>query len=83
MKTVYVADDGKQFKNSKDCVEYEKSLKRKILFTVTNPRNEYDCFAVKQDEKGTLYIEQWEGDYREGGMCFNGTLKEFLRKLFK
>lgn len=81
MKTVYVADDGKQFNNSKQCEEYENSLKRKTLLTVSKPNDAYNCYIVKIDNNGTLYIEHWEGDYRAGGCEFNGTLKEYLRRL--
>lgn len=80
MKTVYIADDGKQFKTKEECARHERNLKKKTLFEIHSPTNDYDCIFLKQDENGTLYIEQWGSDYREGGLCFNGTLKDFLKK---
>lgn len=83
MTITYTAIDGKNFNNKEACEKYEASLKRREIFKVVNSCNSYECFIVKKDERETLYIEHWDGNHREGGCTFNGTLKEFLRKQFR
>lgn len=53
------------------------SIKREE-FTVINPKNFYESFVVKKDQKGVLYIEQWDC----GDCVFDGTLRKFLRDKF-
>lgn len=56
MKTIYVANDGEQFENKKDCLDYEKrieenyNLTEAILFTrtgeVLKTRNRAECYSA-------------------------------------
>ena len=56
MKTIYVANDGKQFENEKECLDYEKRIEEKynltesILFTKSGEalktRNKTECYRA-------------------------------------
>lgn len=83
MTVKYIAIDGTYFDDKDTCEKYEKNLHMKEIFKVVNPTNSYESFVVKKDNNDILYIEYWDGNWREGGCAFNGTLKNYLRTLFR
>lgn len=79
-KTVYISNDGKMFETQNECFEYETKQERKIL-THCNFDN-YNSMSLLQAKNGTIYVQINEGDFRSGGIIFDGTFKEFVKKYF-
>lgn len=75
MKTIYIADDGKQFKSKEDCVKYEKVLsQQQILFSeqifflddcmnIIKPKNNNDIdIEYLLNETYYIYVPKWTDD---------------------
>lgn len=77
-KTIYIADDGKEFDSEEACREYEEKRTRKILTKAH--LDDDNWMTLLQAKNGTYYIQVDTGDYRSGGTVFDGTFKQFAKK---
>lgn len=62
MKVVYIAEDGTQFNNEKDCVAYENTP---VIYCIKNTVNEYDeritrfCSTLENAKKDLKNCSDW------------------------
>ena len=76
-KTIYIADDGKEFLTKEDCEKYEKFVKE------TLSRIEYFCIRCNPDLTETGYIQHkiyvavWSNHYFHYEIAFEWALRKF------
>lgn len=73
MKTIYVANDGEQFENKEECIEYEKDQEKKYNLSeviilnkkgeVLKTRNRAECYSACADAHYILVKS--EEDYKK------------------